>query len=601
MTISSTEDQRAVTSESRSAKWSPRIAWSALGVALVGLVAVGAASPRGFEFSDEGWALLASKSPKLFSDQATPTRFQFMTGDLYRLVGENVIWFRIGKILIITVAAALFAFALLRLLVHMGIAITRADRVLVAAIVVVSSYGANWLPQSPSYNDVALVAHLLFAGAIIGAALSLGRSIRMAGLLLGAAAGFVSWFAVMNKFSGSAALVVLAVAIPVASGWSGRPDVRKWAALVVSGLVGVVLGMLVWQVHYAPVGDTISGLLHSVRSSQQGDVHNSSNVFAKSAIELVFIAVYAWLAWNVARARTPRSRNLRLGILVLALLVSPVLLKGLLGNSPKINAAAALGIAVIVIAIAMLRPAGSSDEVGDETAGSGRSRRNVWILFGALATTPFLGAFGTAASITAVSAHECAIGALAGFVLLAGLRPEAPLLRTVYLGAAVGVLAVVGVALTWQYPYNQPSLRLATASVDSRSPLADVRIQADRAKAVNETLAALDATGDHRMMLAFFGMQGFTFATDSTAPGEIFETTERPGTTAVIRRACASSLPVYVASDQVRLPSWVLDAIDRYCHARYPAQSDPVVTVPRVDQYSGSGYSDDITVRRLQR
>jgi len=103
------------------------------------------------------------------------------------------------------------------------------------------------------------------------------------------------------------------------------------------------------------------------------------------------------------------------------------------------------------------------------------------------------------------------------------------------------------------------------------------------------------------MMLAFWGLQGFTFATDSTAPGEIFETSERPGTTAVIRRACASSLPVYVVNDHAQLPNWVLDAIDKYCHARYPAQSDPVVTIPRVDQFSGSEYVDHMTVRRLQR
>ncbi len=601
MTIAGTEEQPVVSSDARDATWMPRIAWSALAVSLVGLVVVAAAAPRGFEFSDEGWSLLAARSPKLFADQATPTRFQYMTGDLYRLVGENLIWFRIGKLLVITVSAALFAYAVLRLLVHMGVAITRSDRVLVAAIVVVSSYGANWLPQSPSYNDVALVAHLLFAAAIIGAALSLGRSIRAPGLLLGVAAGFVSWFAVMNKFSGSVALVVLAVAVPVASGWNGRADARRWAALVVSGLVGVGVAMLVWQLHYAPVGDTISGLLHSVRSSQQGDVHNSSNVFAKSALELLFIAFYAWLAWFVTRARTPRSHRLRVGVLVLALLVSPVLLKAMLGNSPKISVAAALGIAVVVIAIAMLRPADRDGDADDVRAGSTRSRRNVWILFGALAVTPFLGSFGTAASITAVSAHECAIGALAGFVLLAGLRSDAPLLRTAYLGAAVAVFAVVGVALTWQYPYNQPSLRLATASVDSRSPLGDVKIQADRAKAVNDTLEALGPIGDRRMMLAFWGLQGFTFATDSTAPGEIFESSERPGTTAVIRRACASSLPVVVVNDRVRLPSWVLDAIQRYCHVSYPAQSDPVVTVPRVDQFEGSDYRDDMTVRQLRR
>jgi hypothetical protein len=598
MTIAGTEEQRAVAPDATSTTWPARIAWGTLAVALLGLAAVGAATPRGFEFSDEGWALLASRSPKLFADQATPTRFQYMTGDLYRLVGENLVWLRIGKLLIITVAAGLFAVALLRLLVHMGITITRADRVLVAAIVIVSSYGANWLPQSPSYNDVALVTHLFFGAAITGAALSLGRSIRVTGLLLGVAAGFVSWFSVMNKFSGSLALVVLAVAIPVASGWRGRTDSRRWAALVVSGLVGVGIGMLVWQVHYAPVGETIRGLLHSVKSSQQGDVHNSSNVFTKSAVELVVVGAYGALAWFVSRARTPRSRWWRTGVLVLALLVSPVLLKELLGNSPKINGAAALGIAVIVIAIAMIRPADADGGADTEAA---RSRRNVWVLFGALATTPFLGAFGTAASITAVSAHECAIGALAGFVLLAGLRPHPQMLRTVYLGAAVVVLALVGVALTWQYPYNQPSLRLATATVDSRSPLSGVKIQPDRAKAVNQTLAALDATGAHRMMLAFWGLQGFTFATDSTAPGEIFETSERPGTTAVIRRACASSLPVYVVNDHAQLPNWVLDAIDKYCHARYPAQSDPVVTIPRVDQFSGSEYVDHMTVRRLQR
>jgi hypothetical protein len=600
MTIAGTEKQRVVATDARSATWSARIAWGALAVALVGLAAVGAATPRGFDFVDEGWALLASRSPKLFADQATPTRFQFMTGDLYRLVGENIVLFRISKLVIITVAAGLLAFGLLRLLVHMGITITRSDRVLVAAIVVMSTYGANWLPQSPSYNDVALVAHLLFGAALIGAALSLGRSIRWTGLLAGAAAGFVSWFAVMNKFSGSIALLVLAIAIPVASGWRGRPDARKWGALILSGVVGVGLGMLVWQVHYAPVGDTITGLLHSVKSSQQGDVHNSGNVFAKSTIELVVVAAYGALAWFVTRARTPNSRAIRIGVFALALLVSPVLLKELLGNSPKINGAAALGIAVTVIAVAMLRRSDVEGGDGDD-ADAARSRRNVWILFGALATTPFLGAFGTAASITSVSAHECVIGALAGFVLLAGLRPGAQLLRTVYLGAAVVVLALVGVALTWQYPLNQPSLRLATASVDSRSPLSDVRIQPDRAKAVNETLGALDSAGGHRMMLAFWGLQGFTFATDSTAPGEIFESSERPGTTAVIRRACASSLPVYVATEQVKLQPWVLDAIDRYCHVRYPEQSTPVVEVPRVSLDAGSQYRDDMTVRRLQR
>jgi hypothetical protein len=598
MTIAGTEKQQVAATDARSATWSARIAWGALAVALIGLAIVGAATPRGFDFVDEGWSLLAARTPKLFADQATPTRFQYMTGDLYRLVGENLVLFRIGKIVIITIAAALFAFALLRLLVRMGITITRADRVLVAAIVVMSTYGANWLPQSPSYNDVALVAHLLFGAAIMGAALSLGRSIRVPGMLAGVAAGFVSWFAVMNKFSGSIALLVLAIAIPVAAGWRGRADARKWGALVLSGIVGVGIGMLVWQVHYAPVGDTITGLLHSVKTSQQGDVHNSGNVFAKSAIELVFVAVYGGLAWVVTRARTPRSRAVRIGVFALALLVSPVLLKELLGNSPKINGAAALGIAVTVIAVAMLR---RSDVDAGGNADAARSRRNVWILFVALATTPFLGAFGTAASITAVSAHECAIGALAGFVLLAGLRPDAQLLRTAYLGAAVAVLAFVGVVLTWQYPLNQPSLRLATAAVDSRSPLSDVTIQPDRATAVNKTLAALDATGGQRMMLAFWGLQGFPFATDSTTPGEIFESTERPGTIAVIQRACASSLPVDVVTDQNKLQPWVLDAIERYCHVRYPAQSDPVVTVPRVSLDTGSDYREDMTVRRLQR
>ena len=602
MTIAGTEEQPVVSSDARDARWMPRIAWSALAVSLVGLVVVAAAAPRGFEFSDEGWSLLAARSPKLFADQATPTRFQYMTGDLYRLVGENLIWFRIGKLLIITAAAALFAFAVLRLLVHMGVAITRSDRVLVAAIVVVSSYGANWLPQSPSYNDVALVAHLLFAAAIIGAALSLGRSIRAPGLLLGVAAGFVSWFAVMNKFSGSVALVVLAVAVPVAVRMA-RP--RRCAPV---GRARRVRARGCGPRDAGVAAPLRAGGRHHQRAAAQRSIEPAgrrAQLEQRVREECPRVAVHRVLrlarlvrdprpypAVTPVAARRPGARAVG----------EPRAVEGDAGQQPEDQRRR------------RARHRGGRDRDRDAAAGRPRgrcgracvpARRDHVATCGscsaALAVTPFLGSFGTAASITAVSAHECAIGALAGFVLLAGLRPDAPLLRTAYLGAAVAVFAVVGIALTWQYPYNQPSLRLATASVDSRSPLGDVRIQADRAKAVDETLAALGPIGDHRMMLAFWGLQGFTFATDSTAPGEIFESSERPGTTAVIRRACASSLPVVVVNDRVRLPSWVLDAIQRYCHASYPAQSDPLVTVPRVDQFTGSDYRDDMTVRQLRR
>ena len=240
-------------------------------------------------------------------------------------------------------------------------------------------------------------------------------------------------------------------------------------------------------------------------------------------------------------------------------------------NSMKVVIAANLVLMLPALAVVVSAPALRrwwSDE-------RPRAASPLVLLAAVLAAVQVFYALGTNIALFVVAAHACGFTLAGGYVLLRAMLPDAPTLHAWCAVLGVGAAAVVGVGITWVASYHQPSILDATVEIDPRSPLAGLRVHPDVATIVTDTIDALEPFGERPAVLGIWGLQGLVYAVGGSAPGEIFEPSERVPTVEVIRRACQGDEPVLLLTDVEDLPGWVVDAFEAHCPV-VPAEAELV-------------------------
>jgi hypothetical protein len=196
---------------------------------------------RGFDITDEGYSLLAAKSPRTILAAAS---FGYMyLAQVFHLVGDNIVALRVcGYIFTVLSACALWAG--MRAIV--GITTTRTDKNKIlddvaglALIITGSLLIYVWFHVTPSYNLMNSAGAGLFGGGMLAglAHASSGRQRLACALFL--ATGFALGFCVFVKFPTGLLLAFLAI-VGIAF-W----PLQKWRikAVLVSSLAG---GIVLW-------------------------------------------------------------------------------------------------------------------------------------------------------------------------------------------------------------------------------------------------------------------------------------------------------------------------------------------------------------------
>ncbi len=560
---------------SGSARTSRPLAALALGGAGIGLVAMLAATGRGLDVADEGWYLLASSAPRDFIDQATPTQYQFVIGDLLSGFGGDVQAVRVVKLLGLLAAAVGFVVALLRWLPDLGVRPTVVDRLALGAVALVTPYGASWYPQTPGYNDLALLALLVLATSVIGAVRALRPERRrpLVALAWGIPGGAAVWLVVVSKFTTLGAVALLGLGLPAVAGWRMRRDLGRWGVLLAGHLVGLGVGMLAWQLRYASIADTLDGMWRSASNTGASN-HDPLALLANNLTAVVIAVLLVLLAFATAGGPSAGRRPAVLGAFAVASVGAMAFAGVVAENSLKVVVAADLVMMLPALAVLACAPALR----GWWADGRPRPAAPLVLLAAVLAAVQVFYALGTNIALFVVAAHACGFTLAGGYLLLRAMVPEAPALHAWCAALAVGAAAVVGVGITWVASYHQPPILEATVEIDPRSPLAGLRVHPNVARVVSDTIDALEPFGDRPVVLGIWGLQGLVYAAGGAAPGEIFEPSEQIPTIEVIERACEGDAPVLLLTDVEELPTWVVEAFEEHCPVT-PADAELVAEV----------------------
>ena len=554
------------------------------GIAPIGaglcLAVVALAVNRGFDLGDEGWYLYEARDPLDFT--RSTSGFQFFLHDLMRALNWSIPLSRLARLVLIVAIAGLFVRSIGRLLDRIGIPVSSSDRLVLAAIALVAPFGATWFPQLAGYNDLVLFGVLIVITSVIEASLALQRDRLAVAVPWALFGGIGAWITLMTKFTSMGAVVVATVAIPWAlqvgtpAESSGRSMRRAWPRLLVPMLVGLAVGLLVWHVHYLPLGETLTGMRGGLADTANGN-HKPLYVLWIAATDLIPLIGLGAIAVLIARIEDRQRRR----VATVAWGLAVVLLLAIrLGSAGNITTTVAQS---YVTPMVML---GAFYLAADGILGWWRherspSNRAAVILIGSLLALPPLMALGTNNSILAGAVKGVSFWLVAAFVLLRVFLADLPLRRAMFMSAGVLVVAVTGLAGTWVVPFNQPNLFFDGVQVDAGSPLHGLDLAPETAKSVDETLAALIARApEGRLLLATGDVPGLVAATASRSPGMVYFADDATFTHQMLVRACATDQQIFLAQN-VLVPSPKLAAdFQNTCGVRFPDDFELLAEVP---------------------
>jgi hypothetical protein len=526
---------------------------SAAALALVVSVLLLTATTRGLDLTDEGFYLLTASDPLEYIRSSTQAPFVWSA--VLDLVG-SVAGLRVVRVLLLAGAGAWLGIEVAR----RGRALGWSESTCRAAVVCTAVVGlvpATWLPQSPGYNDLAVLSLTGLCTVALG---GLGGTVQRAGARL-AIAGALWWLLLLAKWP--SAVVVAGLSAMAALPQLRRLDRRK--VVLAASLVGAVLACaLVTQLFVAPLGSLASG----VRTSAQ-DVagsHDASGLLPKYLSEagaflrgLLLGYWWALAASAVAGYLLTQPSRRRAGAILVCGAVALAMLKFAIDGSYAggaknvwlfsrvVPTMLALVLATVVVALA------SSEQARRDL----RSSALPWAAVALLVLAPFIGAVG---SNNPLLTSACSYGALWFAAMLLALGLVAPSWTVGVIGLAVA--AVVGwtaVSATWAHPYRQTPLREVDSTIES-GPAAGLRV--DRTTA--ELIGGLqDRSVEGASVIVLWKQPGLVFAVGATQPIHAWIPVDEPGRAAEsLVAACTRSAPVVLVYDDDPLPSEVREAME---------------------------------------
>lgn len=449
-------------------RWLPEVVVAAPVVLAVGVCLF--ATKRGFDYTDEGLALLSAQHPLEYL--RSTTQAQLVWAPILDLVG-SVQLLRIVKLVALLGSSVFFAMAFVRAFrLFTGRDCDTRDRLAVAAAVAAGGLMLYvWLPQTPGYNELATISTALIVGIVLWLWAGTGvdvveqrRLSRRTVQLAGFAVGVLACALALAKWSGAIAIVPVALVAAIDKRVSLRQAVA-WLRWVVAG---AAVGLIAIQTMLAPLPDIAHGIrqgfgdikrTHGVRllwTDYPGDFLRLGKLLVKDYWPMLVVAVLI----GVALGRRPSARAgqaLALGIGAFGVLLWR---RGWAdGGTFNLDHSSAIIPSLLVsVAVAGVIAVGLQ----------GRLRRLPLTRAAALlslALVPILSSVGTNNTIQyiAMLMSGCWIAVIFAMVVgSAGSFGRVPLQTlAIVLVLLVAYMVVDG---TWRKPYQQPPLSSATVT-----------------------------------------------------------------------------------------------------------------------------------------
>ncbi len=513
------------------------------------------ASGRTFDISDEGFYLLSYRWWNV--EYRNFTGAQFLYGPVFALLGHNVALLRLFRLLTVLGSHAALGLAFARWVrtTHPPTLPARwRDAAITSSVIASGGFVYNWLPSTPGYNDVAILASLVLAGLVLEV-LARARGERPVSWWLPYSAGVVTVVMLLGKWSSALATVTLLAAAAIVvlwpSGWRLIARLGGWAALGVA-TAAIACALLIDLGRFLPAffestsaaSETTSGIGTILRTYVDNVTTTARRSVRVGMILLPILGVIAALAKPAQR----RVASVVIGVGFAAAYLNLWRVGGFKGGSGHLAVNILGPIALTVTAVTVL----VASQIADRTPEPDNVRHHPDApVIGMLLLLPLAQAAGTNNGILFTATN--AFGAWACVIVLVAVTSgtrwkSSPPRTTVGAALLVGLLilaAAVGQSGSWDYPYRSAPARYGSTKTDLPA-LSSLHLAPPIA-------AGFDSLGQHlepwirpegRRILAFDEMAGVVFALDGRPVGEAWLSSGAPGRNAAgIRWACRDGVP----------------------------------------------------------
>ncbi len=520
-------------------------------------------STRGIDLTDESFYLLSYRwwdsNPRNFSGA------QYLFGPVFEALGHDVPRLRLARLVLLLAAHGVFVLALRDHLRRTARPPWSWSTPLMVLVLATGGISYGWLPQSPGYNDVALLGSLLIGAVALrcATATSLGTRPSPAWLLL---AGATTAAVALAKWSSALAVGVLAVAVLAAL---LRRDPVGLLLAAAAGLLGIAAFAVLFHLTVAP-WDEVLPPMREVNRLVSGDTNSPS------ALLLLYATSTGWVL--LAAALSALGGLLPVWILRRV----PVAAGGSAGPSGSLIAAPPLAAALPWL-VSFTLPRGGTEATWTYTVSI------VAALLASLAATLFLGGPGSRGARPADDVRPDRVGRWTVTVLLLGL-PAAQAFGTgnaLYLVAIHGLtfwvagallciadspgesarevgtslvttcallVAVVATTGLMMHPYRADPIDRATTTVPGSDNLTDVEVDPALAARLGALISAVDEqTPPGTPVYAVDELAGLVLAVDRPPAGEAWNSRLDPD------RAAAGLLAYCTADREVAAPAILAD------------------------------------------
>jgi hypothetical protein len=541
--------------------WLAPLAALAALAAATWITVVAVTAGTGFDITDEGFYLLSYRWWD--TNLRTFSAVQYVYGPVFEALGYNIAWLRLFRLMTIVVTLAAFGWTFMRWLRRRR-PNAPASRLWefagTAAIVAAGAATYGWLPLSPGYNDISLLAGFIAATTVIAAAIRVedGRSVPP---WIPAILGVTAAVAPLVKWTSSAAILgavaVAGVVVLLPLGWRGIAKFTGWAVLgVVVTLAAVHLlvvpldvavpEMLAVNKLAASSSNSPARLLYMYWDTSvivaQRVLWGHKVLFAATALALVLPLVLRGRKWEwigLAAVGVGFARS--------AWLINRD--GGLEGGTPALTRYPLTLIVLLAVALLIAVAALIRRRWGREPAGSlGGDRRAGWVIYVVLLALPALQALGTGNPLYMMAINAFAAWMALIIAVLTGVERSTLGVRVLAAATAAGAVAAavtIGVSGVAFHPYRTSPYAASTVSTGVPA-LSSVRMDPATATAYGELYRLLEpyVEPQGRAVMAFDEMAGIVLLLGGRSVGEGWYSQLDPGRAARgIEATCADGRP----------------------------------------------------------
>jgi hypothetical protein len=528
-------------------------------ILLVGATALALAVDKGLDLTDEGFSLLTERFPTRY--MRLSTQAQLIWAPVLDLVG-SVAALRFTRLVLLLAAAGFLAWEVVR--IPPGIRSPAARWALGLSVTAGAFAPAVWLPQSPGYNDLTVIAVLVLVAltlAMLPNGVDAGAPGRFAPYRSQVQAvcwGVAWWVLLLAKWP--AAIVMVALSVATLATWQ-RSEVARLVRQVVWAAAGVAGAALVTQLFLAPLGDIVDGVRRS--TNDLSNTHGTGRLLPTylrdlSSVPKELVTQRWWLLLVavaigalLGRKSTGAIGRVALSTATWAYVLAAAAMGKADGGAPNLWIFSRLLPELACLLLICLAVACALDS-HRLRALSGPTVRAVLLL----GVVPLAAALGTGNAIwyNAETLSACWIAGL-GVLLVALVGDEVVAVAvTSALAALVAFGAVTG---TWLHPYRQVPLREASAEIAS-GPAAGLTVDPELARLVGST-QAVAGPGAAPSIIVIWKRPGLVYAAGGLQPEFAWVPRENPERAAAsLEGACQDrSRAVVLASEERTLPNEV--------------------------------------------